>query len=201
MDCDENFVLARRWPLSCLEEHSCFTSPIPSKLPTRLLFLGSSNDEVRLVTTESISLQVGYLTLSHCWGSSSMPKFQNGKIQELVEHVPFDWFSNIFHNAILVTRRLRFLYIYTDALCIVQDNPEDVCFCILNESGLLALGILGHADVFSVSWGQNLLPCAIFIVDQSSTLPPLSHQKARGVASAKGTTQTSSWRIKIQFCK
>ncbi|CAG8954245.1 hypothetical protein HYFRA_00005865 [Hymenoscyphus fraxineus] len=128
MDSEENFVLVKRWLDTCVKTHSCSVSPTACKLPTRLLYLDPSNDQVRLIITDTDSEIAEYLTLSHCWGSASasdMPKLQKHNIQQLMQQIPFKWLSETFQDSILVTKRLGFRYLWIDALCIIQDSLDD----------------------------------------------------------------------------
>ncbi|CAG8972952.1 hypothetical protein HYALB_00001372 [Hymenoscyphus albidus] len=128
MDSEENFVLVKQWLDTCVKIYACSVSPTACKLPTRLLYLDPSNNQVRLIIMDTDSKIVEYLTLSHCWGSvgaSDMPKLQKHNIQQLMQQIPFNWLSKTFQDSILVTKRLGFLYLWIDALCIIQDSPDD----------------------------------------------------------------------------
>lgn len=57
-----------------------------------------------------------------------MPTLQLGNQEQLVRHISFDWLSKTFQDAVVFTRRLCFLFLWIDALCIVQDDPDDVGF-------------------------------------------------------------------------
>jgi len=98
-------------------------------LPTRLIDVGShASQEPRLVITKELSPQatpVQYLTLSHSWGSGVPMKLLKDNLETLESCIPFERLSQTFRDAILVTRRLGFRYLWIDSLCIIQDCTDD----------------------------------------------------------------------------
>ncbi|KIL85499.1 hypothetical protein FAVG1_11457 [Fusarium avenaceum] len=66
-----------------------------------------------------------YLALSHRWGNSENFKLTKDKIKSFQEGIPFSSLPKTFQDAMIVTRRLGYRYIWIDALCIVQDDPDD----------------------------------------------------------------------------
>jgi hypothetical protein len=106
---------------------SNFTNP-----PSRLIDVGSAADysDVRLRRTEGIVGPTQWITLSHCWGPKGIKFVLRYELLETFEEaVPFESLSRNFQDAIKATRTLssRFgrLYLWIDALCIIQDSKED----------------------------------------------------------------------------
>jgi hypothetical protein len=93
-----------------------------SVLPSRIINV--SGDKVKLHHSQGI--MGTYLTLSHCWGSI------NNRIVTTLENLKdyqqgIEWGSldRTYRDAITVTRRLGFKFLWIDSLCIVQDDPSD----------------------------------------------------------------------------
>ncbi len=115
------------WLTECSEDHpSCLNSP-PDKLPTRHLDVGLPSDpqRVRLVETVQPAGPTEYTTLSHCWGKQPLIKLTKENYSAFQEEIPATQLPLTFSEAINFTRRLGKQYIWIDALCIIQDSPDD----------------------------------------------------------------------------
>lgn len=110
--------LARRWLNQC-RSHSC--SPYLEKIPTRLVDVGSSDDEIRLVYADDVE----WLTLSHCWGGLQFTTLLKENLESFMHQIPKDALTKTFRDAMTTTRALGFRYIWIDSLCIIQDDPID----------------------------------------------------------------------------
>ncbi|KAJ2891510.1 hypothetical protein MKZ38_000275 [Zalerion maritima] len=112
----------------CKQQHGhTYDVSAPDYTPTRLLDL--SGGKVRLVQTVSSTHKYSYVALSYCWGppdkasqqltttKSSLSKRQDGI--ELAEC------TEVVRDAIETTTALSIPYLWIDALCIIQDSPED----------------------------------------------------------------------------
>ena len=95
-------------------------------LPTRVLDLGHNDQFVTLKVNDS-EVHAKYLALSYCWGSPSKDAItlRKNDIQDLVNGVRINTLQQSIQDAILVTRKLGFRYLWVDALCIIQDDPKD----------------------------------------------------------------------------
>ncbi|KAI9761974.1 MAG: hypothetical protein M1840_001503 [Geoglossum simile] len=92
-------------------------------LPTRVLDV-SSPGRPRLRNAQGMRGQ--YVILSHCWGPAN-GVYKTTK-ERLVNHQKgfrHECLPQNFRDAILFTERLGFRYLWIDALCIVQDDPDD----------------------------------------------------------------------------
>ncbi|KAF2443360.1 HET-domain-containing protein [Karstenula rhodostoma CBS 690.94] len=70
-----------------------------------------------------LPLDSSYLALSYVWGSSNQPSFPVGSV-----NLPFRLLRKLpktIEDAVRVTRRLGFAYLWVDSVCIDQSNPED----------------------------------------------------------------------------
>lgn len=117
------YTLAKKWLLQCSEKHlhSCpaFTE---SRLPTRVLDIGiSDKDDVYIRLTER---QKGtWISLSHCWGMEK--HFTLTSSTALAKSLNIQALPPTFRDAITVTRRLGYRYLWIDSLCILQDSRAD----------------------------------------------------------------------------
>ena len=135
------------------------TTGADSFLPTRLLdvqafgtggkatsYLGR---DVRLVSLSSRPKTMGseadtnnntrlppYLTLSHCWGPPEKRPTTTTKysLGERMKRIPLFELPRTFQDAIEITRKLGYRYLWIDSLCIVQDDEQDWA----HEAGLMA---------------------------------------------------------------
>ncbi|RSL58809.1 hypothetical protein CEP54_007539 [Fusarium duplospermum] len=120
-------VFASRALRNCIKTHACAprsTSFVPTRLVNVQVVDGKYS--VRLVARTSPR---PYVTLSHCWG----PKFPyhvkttdfNIESRLSSSGIPWTELPQSFRDAVAVTERLGFEYIWIDALCIIQDSSAD----------------------------------------------------------------------------
>ena len=84
------------------------------------------NDELHLRVASEYSLEVPYMTLSHCWGKSEFLKLTKATSQRLRDGFSrTDTLSKTFQDAITICQELEVKYLWIDSLCIFQDSPED----------------------------------------------------------------------------
>jgi hypothetical protein len=124
-----------RWLKACAEEHEAckqdsylrgnHLSLQPPVLPKRVLNVGGTAEHPTPFLFESEGTRAQYLTLSHRWGTSKMSMTTKAVLKAYKEEIPFDSLCKTFQDAITITRKLGFQYIWIDALCIVQDSEED----------------------------------------------------------------------------
>ncbi|KAK5677194.1 hypothetical protein LTS10_010383 [Elasticomyces elasticus] len=111
----------KEWMRTCGEEHHLCAIPPASVSPLRVVEV--SNHRAKVVYSDGVVAP--YLTLSHCWGSSPVIRLLRENIHALQEDIPWTSLSKTFQDAILLTWRLGFRYIWIDSLCILQDSTED----------------------------------------------------------------------------
>jgi hypothetical protein len=123
---EECINLAISWLSGCLSTHSSCRRASVSKLPTRVISVGSCEDEVKL-ETETSNINAEYVALSHVWGRLLPIRLTSATLEELRQKVVFDDASKTLREAVEVTRRLGIPYIWIDSLCIIQegDGGED----------------------------------------------------------------------------
>ncbi|PSR93857.1 heterokaryon incompatibility protein-domain-containing protein [Coniella lustricola] len=119
----------RPWLNRCLEQHGEDHSkcqPLVDKkiLPTRLVDVGTSaaaNIKIVETTNPETTINSPYLILSYCWGqgnTSAMTTSTN--LNDRLQGFPIASLPQTVQDAITVTRKLGFQYIWIDAMCIVQ---------------------------------------------------------------------------------
>ncbi|KAH7112452.1 heterokaryon incompatibility protein-domain-containing protein [Dendryphion nanum] len=135
-DSPEAFDLIQRWLTTCLNQHvACqesFSGAVidesgPPVLPTRVIHVGSLKEDISPCLLETDRGYGHYIALSHCWGpiqkrplmttQSNLPYHLTG--------IPWENLPRVFQQAITVTRRLGFQFLWIDSLCIIQDSHED----------------------------------------------------------------------------
>lgn len=119
--------LGRQWMQTCIRDHDCDETRT-SELPTRLIDVGGSTTEAKLVDTNTIGEKQAcyYTALSHCWGSRH-PNARTTKKNVRTRTTSMDLSSleQTFQDAITVTRALGYQYSWIDTLCIIQDDESD----------------------------------------------------------------------------
>ncbi|KAI1482125.1 HET-domain-containing protein [Daldinia eschscholtzii] len=110
----------------CTQRHQHCRTGSHSFLPTRLISVAGTNDEVRLIDSSEISQHSRYVALSHCWGTR-LPECLTTKenVLDQMENVAWTTLPKSFQEAILFTRKLGIDYLWIDSLCIIQRDPED----------------------------------------------------------------------------
>ncbi|KAI0849789.1 HET-domain-containing protein [Daldinia vernicosa] len=111
---------------ACSQSHQRCRTRDSTFLPTRLISIAGSNDEVRLIDNSEVPHGSHYVALSHCWGLK-LPECLTTKANVLdqKENVPWSTLPKSFQEAILFTRKLGIGYIWIDSLCIIQRDPQD----------------------------------------------------------------------------
>jgi hypothetical protein len=121
-----NLELAKLWLRNCTgQSHESCTRNIGrrTKKPTRLVNVA---DPARpFLEVERHTIQDPYLALSYSWGHGAQYKTMNDNIEAHKGEIPLHRLAQNFKDAFLVTRRLGYKYLWTDALCIIQDCPVD----------------------------------------------------------------------------
>ena len=128
-DSHESLRDLKSWYFTCKSSHPQCEQTEQPKLPTRVLNLGNSSSSTDDISVnESGSSQGAYVALSYCWGhSESHPplKLTRESRDSFRQRLSFASLPLTFQHAVLIARRLRFQYLWIDALCIIQDNEDD----------------------------------------------------------------------------
>lgn len=109
----------------------------PLKLPTRLIDVnpeGGQGRRIKIVdaavleqnqSLDSSNINIAYLALSHCWGEAKFLTMNQSNIQRFQRGVPITELCPTFTDAISVTQRLGYRYLWIDSLCIIQGSASD----------------------------------------------------------------------------
>lgn len=149
-----SFEKLQEWITDCQTLHRECPALKPVPLPTRVLDVDPADDGVdcRLVKTAG---KIGiYLTLSHCWGTTRMITTTLSTFASREAAIVWNELSQTFKDAISITRKLGFRYLWIDSLCIIQDDSSDWVIessrvCDIYEKSFLTIsaahGRDGHA--------------------------------------------------------
>jgi hypothetical protein len=100
-----------------------------SSLPTRLVDVGKMDDDmVTLVETNSSGNAEGfaYLILSYCWGAGNANSSTTKEnVTERMQGFSVSNLPKTIRDSILLTRMMRFRYLWIDAICIIQGRSGD----------------------------------------------------------------------------
>lgn len=170
---DATFETIRQWLGMCEALHpSCNQRLTTSFLPKRLLELGPNPNapSARLVIPGDSGLNCSYVALSYCWGGVSSFTLTINNIDRLKANIDINILPKTIQDAIYVTVRLGFRYLWVDSLCIIQDSPLDwksEAASMMDVYGncALSIGALGapHSDAGLFSLRDPLVyqPCFI----------------------------------------
>jgi serine/threonine protein kinase len=124
---------AKTWLEDCAYNHeacSHLASSDTSFLPTRLVDVlpdGQAGSFVRIVHKSSLdatSNRVDYVALSHVW-SPSQPQLASDLLSDMQIELPLQLLPEAVNTAISEAQRLGYRYLWTDSLCVVQDDMQD----------------------------------------------------------------------------
>lgn len=104
--------------------------------------------------------------MCHCWGNHDHIRTIKYTIQKHQDGIAWGALSKTFQEAIAITRRLGYRYLWIDSLCIIQDDEEDC----LRES----------AAMFDIYQGSALTIAATRASDGSGGCFARSPQEYRG---------------------
>ncbi|KAK3495965.1 heterokaryon incompatibility protein-domain-containing protein [Neurospora crassa] len=178
----ESISTARAWIDDCLRNHpKCHRKPFDMSstehglLPTRLIDIGTVDGKLapRLILTSTFeNKSIQYLTLSHSWAitsNDSTLKLTSRNLELLRVHIPIDGLPRTFQDAMEITRRLGYQYLWIDSLCIMQDSESDwhrealAMSSIYGNSAcnIAALGVDGADACFIQRNPLQVFPCRI----------------------------------------
>ncbi|PVI00914.1 HET-domain-containing protein [Periconia macrospinosa] len=122
---DECYDLAKSWLERCSRTHGPACALKENVfLPTRLIYVPKREDRpLRLLETDGMTGQ--YVTLSYVWGRGNIFKTTRDNIEARKKGFwPKDLPMSV-RDAVKITRRMGFEYIWVDALCIIQGDIDD----------------------------------------------------------------------------
>ncbi|KAK2766948.1 hypothetical protein FQN54_006263 [Arachnomyces sp. PD_36] len=114
---------ARAWLKECLTNHPRCSRKGKPLLPKRVVRLASS--EHPRVYEPSREHEADYLALSYVWGSGEHFKTTKDNMASHYSSIPWDRIPKTLSDAMRLTLELGVEFIWIDALCIIQDDPDD----------------------------------------------------------------------------
>lgn len=96
--------------------------------PKRILALDSNSCGdicVKVMEVENTATLGIYATLSHCWGLELACVMSTGNRTDRLRGIPWKELPRTFQDAVRYCLELEISYLWIDALCIIQDDPED----------------------------------------------------------------------------
>jgi len=122
---DPSLSYETRWRERCCSEHITCPSEVDHPLPTRVLDLtpDSGSQNPALFISEG---RLGrWVALSHCWGGEQPMKTTTGTLEARQAGIQLEELPQTFVDAVTITKRLGFRYLWIDSLCIIQDSKAD----------------------------------------------------------------------------
>lgn len=130
LNVEDSFRLGCEWLHECRHSHlHCGTESMRELrlLPSKVIDIGTRFPirTIKLHWTEEGETGE-YVALSYCWGGSQSLITTTATAQEFTDGIPTSKLPKTIVDAINVTHRLGLRLLWVDALCIIQDDPEDV---------------------------------------------------------------------------
>ncbi|KAI8715249.1 HET domain-containing protein [Fusarium sp. LHS14.1] len=92
-------------------------------MPTRLIDIGEKGQCPKLIEVDGRLMD--YLALSHRWGGAKIFRTTQANLKAQKAGIDLEKLCTTFRDALKMTSKLGYQYIWIDSLCIVQDSPED----------------------------------------------------------------------------
>lgn len=122
---DKCITLVKKWIRSCAEEHEQCPKTPKSLLPTRVLDVTGTDDGHVKLYTVAPEERGTYLALSYCWGGPQPCRTLSSNVAAYSTAISVATLPQTIQDAIAITRRLGFPYLWIDSLCILQDDVDD----------------------------------------------------------------------------
>ncbi|KAK8128610.1 HET-domain-containing protein [Apiospora sp. TS-2023a] len=170
---------AKSWLRECQENHpECGIRGERPQLPTRVLDVASMSDSpsVRLHIPEE-NQRGEYLALSYCWGGEQPFIMTTQNLDTMKTGFPDSELPSTLKDAIQVTRRLGIRFLWVDALCIMQDSPDDKSREIARmgqiyknaTATIMAAGAKSASEGFLKDNAQETVSCEVFLTAPDGT--------------------------------
>jgi hypothetical protein len=118
------FDQGKKWLKECSSHKNCGIVR-PTQLPSRVIEVSPENDPGTPRILESIAIVDYYIALSYCWGLNQTGLTTESNLKARLQRLSMGTLSRTIQDAVLVTRKIGVKYLWVDAVCIIQDSPED----------------------------------------------------------------------------
>jgi hypothetical protein len=117
----------KKWLEDCHECHSncnkCQLGEAKANIvPSYLLNINLSHDEVTLERVAAIGEAVSYSALSYCWGSEQPHQTTCSNLSGYQQGISISSLPRTIQDAITLSRILELRYLWVDSMCIIQDS-------------------------------------------------------------------------------
>lgn len=115
----------QEWLKQCSGHREC-SNPEQRILPSRVIEVSpeQNTESPRLFVTNG--LKGSYAALSYCWGRNQVGITTRKNINERRSQLGVKSLSRSVQDAIVVTKRVGLNYLWVDAICIIQDDADDI---------------------------------------------------------------------------
>ncbi|KAK5652004.1 hypothetical protein OQA88_10907 [Cercophora sp. LCS_1] len=122
--CEEWVPHAETWLRACKAHASCTSSG--ASRPTRLIDVHDPRHP-RLIITDDVYQQteLDYVALSYVWGPKQEYILTRARLADMRDALDLTRLPKTLSDSILAAHHLGFKYLWIDALCIIQDSPQD----------------------------------------------------------------------------
>lgn len=111
--------------LNCCLQHKACRQNHSTKLPTRVIDVGSLGGTQPPHLHFSDGEKAEYLTLSYCWGKLRSICLTRENLGDYSTELPEAAMPQTFLDAIKIARCVGVRYLWIDSLCIIQNDPDD----------------------------------------------------------------------------
>ncbi|PQE16956.1 heterokaryon incompatibility protein [Rutstroemia sp. NJR-2017a BBW] len=108
----------------CITNHDSCRANVNVELPTRVVNVGDSSVTKSRLYEPPSGAKDQYLALSYCWGKGATILTTSTTLESHIEGLDPERIPRTIADAITVTRRLGFRYLWVDALCILQGDGK-----------------------------------------------------------------------------
>lgn len=124
---DYAFELSKVWLHSCLTLHKIcrLSETFATTLPTRIIDVGPTDGSQEPFLWETSGQWGPYVTLSYRWAQNQAAITRKDTLQQHKAEILMSSLPQVMRDAVRITRRLAFRYLWIDALCIIQDSYQD----------------------------------------------------------------------------
>lgn len=175
-EAESTYRTIKSWLDTCILHHpGCSNSPVISKLPTRVLDVGlpGTNPDPSLFTPP-LGYKDSYIALSYCWGNSDSKFVLSKQKADLPRpRFPFRSLPKTLQDAVTITRKLGFRFLWIDALCIIQEGDNGADF--LRESVTMSQ-VYGNAALTIAAAGASDVHEGIFRKFTTKPVPEVQIQ-------------------------
>jgi hypothetical protein len=122
---DSTFSKISSWLNECYTCHLSCERPTSLPLPSRVLDLGPPSEQQQLRLIPGKGRRGQWVALSHAWGDFQPLRTTKERLPVHQAEIKWSELPPTFQDAVVITKKLGFQYLWIDSLCIIQDSPDD----------------------------------------------------------------------------